>query len=245
MRREFLDALFSDFFSRNFLSLILTRHRKNKESNQFSIYLRNYLLLDETTKRRSFVDDDKNLNFKLLIDNDLHDSNVDVVVFFIIIVNFIVFFSFFFFILFVFFLLCDFFRRIFLFFLHFLLLRFNKIRIECDFRRNTTLSIDARFFLRRETKIDHDDDAKAFERASEDIVHIFIDITFNRTFRNVDLKKLTSSIKTRQNIYNSTNDIFKNFHEIRESIELTLNDEEILLFIRAFAFSLFHQFAKK
>jgi hypothetical protein len=52
-------------------------------------------------------------------------------------------------------------------------------------------------------------------------------------------------IKTRQNIYNSTNDIFKDFHEIRKSIELTLNDEKISFFIRTFAFSLFHQFSKK
>jgi hypothetical protein len=84
-----------------------------------------------------------------------------------------------------------------------------------------------------------------FERMSENIVHILINITLNRSLRNVDLKRLTSSIKTRQNIYNSTNDIFKNFHEIRESIELTSNDEEILSLIRAFALSLFHQFSKK
>jgi hypothetical protein len=84
-----------------------------------------------------------------------------------------------------------------------------------------------------------------FQWTSENIVHIFIDITLDRTFRSVNLKKLTSSIKTRQNIYNLTNDIFKNFHEIRESIELTSNDEKFLLLIWSFAFSLFHQFSKK
>ncbi len=90
MKRESFDAFFSNFFSRKFfLSLILTKYRKNKKSNQFSIYLRNYLLLDET--RRSFVNDDKNLNFKLFIDSDLHDLNVDVVVSFVIIVNFVIF----------------------------------------------------------------------------------------------------------------------------------------------------------
>jgi hypothetical protein len=62
MRREFFDAFFLDFFSRSFLSLILRKHRENKESSQFSIYLRNYLFFDETTKKQSFVDDDKNLN---------------------------------------------------------------------------------------------------------------------------------------------------------------------------------------
>jgi hypothetical protein len=107
------------------------------------------------------------------------------------------------------------------------------------------LNVDARFLFRRETKIDRDDDAKTFERTSEDIVHIFINITLDRALRDVDLERLTSSIKTRQNIYNSTSDIFKNFHEIRESIELMLNDEKILFFIRTFAFSLFHQFSKK
>ncbi len=138
----------------------------------------------------------------------------------------------------------DFLRR-FLFFLHFLLLLLDKVRIECDLRRNTILSVDAKFLLRRETRIDRDDDAKAFERTSEDIVHTLIDITFNRALRSVDLERLTSSIKARQNIYHSASDIFKNFHEIRESIELTSNDEEILLLVRALAFSLLHQFSKK
>ncbi len=246
MRREFFDAFFSDFSSRNFLSLILTKHRKNKKNNQFSIYLRNYLLLDETTRRRSFVDVDKNLSFKLFVDNDLHDLNIDVVIFFIIIVNFVVFiFLFFFFILFVFFLLRDLLRRVFLLFFHFLSFRLNKVRVKCNLRRNTILSVDVKLSFRRKTRIDRDDDAKTFERTSENIVHIFINITLDRSFRNVDLEKLTSSIKTRQNIYNSTSDIFKNFHEIRESIELTLNDEEIFLFIQTFAFSLLHQFLKR
>jgi hypothetical protein len=107
------------------------------------------------------------------------------------------------------------------------------------------LSVDARFLLRRETKIDRDDDAKTLERTSEDIVHILIDITLDRALRSVDLERLTSSIKARQSIYNSASDIFKNFHEIRESIELTSNDEEILLLVRALAFSLLHQFSKR
>ncbi len=226
--------------------MILTKHRKNKKSNQFSIYLRNYLLFDETTKRRLFVNDDKNLNFKLFVDNDLHDSNVDIVVFFVIIVNFVIFIFFHFFSSSLFFFsFAIFFVAIFFLFFHFHFLFFNKIRIECDFRRNTILSVDAKLFFCRKTKIDRDDDAKTFKRASEDIVHIFINITLDRTFRDVDLKKLKSSIKTRQNIYKSTNDIFKSFHEIRESIELTSNDEKIFLLVRMFAFSLFHQFSKR
>ncbi len=181
MKQESFDALFSNFFSRNFLSLILTKHRKNRKNNQFSIYLRNYLFLDET--KRSFVDDDKNLNFKLFIDNDLHDSNIDVVVLFVIIVNFVIFIFFsFFFIFFVFFLSRDLFRRVFLLF-HFFFLLFNKIRVECDLRRNTILNVDAKLLLRRKTKIDRDDDARTFKRTSENIVHILIDITFNRTLR--------------------------------------------------------------
>ncbi len=237
MRREFFDAFFSNFFSRDFLSLILTRHRKNKKNNQFSIYLRNYLFLDET--KRLFVDNDKNLNFKLFVNSDLHDLNVDVVVLFVIIVNFVIFiffssFSFFFAIFFV---------AVFFFFIFFHF--FNKIRVECDFRRDTILNVDAKFFLRKKAKIDRDDDAKTFERTSESIVHTLIDITFDRAFRSVDLEKLTSSIKTRQNIYNSACDIFKNFHEIRESIELMSNDEEIFLFVRTLALSLLHQFSKK
>jgi hypothetical protein len=52
-------------------------------------------------------------------------------------------------------------------------------------------------------------------------------------------------IKARQNYYHSANDIFKNFHEIRESIELTSNDEKISLLVRALALSLLHQFSKR
>ncbi len=221
--------------------MILTKHRKNKK-NQFSIYLRNYLFLDETTKKRSFIDDDKNLNLKLFIDNDLHNSNIDVI-FFVIIIEFVVFILFFLFFFF-------------FFFSRFSSSRFSSsfrlriendflFRVEIDFRRNTILSVDAKLSFRRKTRIDRDDDAKTFERTNEDIVHIFIDITLDRALRDVYLERLTSSIKTRQNIYNSANDIFKKFHEIRESIKLTSNDQKILLFIRAFAFSLFHQFSKK
>ncbi len=235
---------FQTFFHEIFYHWFLRDIERTKKNNQLSIYLRNYLFLDETTKRRSFVDDDRNLNFKLFVDNDLHDSNVDVVVFLVIIVNFVIFiFHFLFFIFFVLFFLRDLLRRV--FFFHFFLLLFNKIRVECDLRRNTILSVDARLFLRRKTRMNRDDDAKTFERTNEDIVHILIDITLDRALRNVDLEKLTSSIKTRQNIYNSASDIFKNFHEIRESIELTSNDEEILLLVRAFALSLFHQFSKR
>jgi hypothetical protein len=99
------------------------------------------------------------------------------------------------------------------------------------------LSVDAKFY--------RDDDAKTFERTNKNIVHIFIDITLDRTLRDVDLKRLTSSIKARQNIYNSANDIFKSFHEIRESIELTSNDEEIFFLVRTYALSLLHQFSKR
>ncbi len=103
MKRKLIDTFFSNLFSRDFLLLILTKHRKNKESNhQFSIYLRNYLLLDEITKRRLFVDDDKDLNFELFVDNDLLDLSINIVVFFIfvIIVVFFLFFNILFFFIF-------------------------------------------------------------------------------------------------------------------------------------------------
>ncbi len=122
MKREFFDTLFSNFFSRDFLSLILTKHRKNKKSIQFSIHLRNYLLFDETTKKRFFFDDVKNLNLKLFINNDLHDLNINIIIFIIIIINIIIFFlSFFQF--FHFFFLRDFLRS---FFFHILFLHFKR-----------------------------------------------------------------------------------------------------------------------
>ncbi len=89
MKREILDAFFSDFFLRDFLSLILTRHRKNKKKIfNFSIYLKNYLLLRDKTKRR-FLDENEDLHLKLLACNYPHDQNIILIFFF--------FFSFFFF----------------------------------------------------------------------------------------------------------------------------------------------------
>jgi hypothetical protein len=176
MKQKFFDAFFSDFFSRDFTSLILTKHQKNKKCNQFSIYLQNYLLFDETTRKKFFVDDDKNLNLKLFVDNDLHNLNINVIVFFIIIIVIVVFFFVFSFYSFSFF---------------FFFFRFSEFRIEDDLRRNTILNVDAKFSLRRKTKIDRDDDAKTFEKTSENIVHIFIDVALNRSLRSVDFKRLT------------------------------------------------------
>ncbi len=82
MKRRIFDAFFSDFFSRDFLSLILTRHRKNKKKIfNFSIYLKNYLLLRDKTKRRLF-DENENLHLKLLVCSDLFDENIILFLFF-------------------------------------------------------------------------------------------------------------------------------------------------------------------
>jgi hypothetical protein len=76
MKRKILDAFFSDFFSRDFLSLIWTRHRKNKKKIfNFLIYLRNYLLLRDKTKKR-FFNENENLHLKLLVCNDLFNESI-------------------------------------------------------------------------------------------------------------------------------------------------------------------------
>ncbi len=94
MRRRIFDALFSDFFSRSFLSLILTRHRKHKKKIfNFSIYLKNYLLLRDKTKRR-FLDEDENLHLKLLACSDLLDENIILFFLFLFLFFFFLFFSF-------------------------------------------------------------------------------------------------------------------------------------------------------
>jgi hypothetical protein len=93
MRRKILDVFFSDFFSRDFLSLILTRHRKNKKKIfNFSIYLENYLLLRVKTRKR-FLDEDEDLHLKLFACSDLLDESI---------ILFFFFFSFFFFSFFIF-----------------------------------------------------------------------------------------------------------------------------------------------
>ncbi len=82
MKRKILDAFFSNFFSRDFLSLILTRHRKNKKNIfNFLIYLENYLLLRDRTKRR-FLDENENLHLKLLACSDLLDESIILLLFF-------------------------------------------------------------------------------------------------------------------------------------------------------------------
>jgi hypothetical protein len=93
MRRKTFDAFFSDFFSRDFLSLILTRHRKNKKKIfNFSIYLKNYLLLRDKTKRR-FFDENEDLHLKLLVCSDLLDENIILLLFFLFF-SFLFFFAF-------------------------------------------------------------------------------------------------------------------------------------------------------
>ncbi len=84
---------FQIFFSRDFLSLILTRHRKNKKKMfNFSIYLENYLLFRDKTKKR-FLDENENLHLKLLACSDLLDENIILLLFFFF-SSFFFFFSF-------------------------------------------------------------------------------------------------------------------------------------------------------
>ncbi len=174
MKRRIFDALFSDFFSKNFLSLILTRHRKNKKKMfNFSIYLKNYLLLDDKTKRR-FLDEDENLHLKLLACNDLLDENI---------ILFLLFFLFFLF-FFLFFLL------LLALLLHLLFLFFSlleRVRAQCVLRANTIRNVDALLSLDERAKIDRDVEAKTFEKTSRDIINIFIDVSFRRSLRDVDL----------------------------------------------------------
>jgi sensor histidine kinase YesM len=131
MRRRIFDAFFSNFFSRDFLSLILTRHRKNKKKIfNFSIYLENYLLLRDKTKKR-FFDENENLHLKLLVCNDLFDESI---IFFFFFFLFFFFSSFFFFSLF-----------IFIFFL-FLFLFSREFELSTFFER-VRLEASTRFFL--------------------------------------------------------------------------------------------------
>jgi hypothetical protein len=135
IRRETFDAFFSNFFSRDFLSLILTRHRKNKKKIfKFSIYLKNYLLLRDKTKKRLF-DENEDLHLKLLACSDLLNENI---IFFLFL--FFLFFSFFFFSLFIF----SFFFFLFLFSKRF---KFNSFFERIRFEASTRF-----FFLTKKRK---------------------------------------------------------------------------------------------
>ncbi len=135
----------------------------------------------------------------------------------------------------------------FFFFAFFFLSSFLSQRSSSRMRFSTKHDLELRreTFFRRKAKIDRDNDPKTFVETSEDVVHILINVALDRTCRDVDLQRLTSSIKRRQSIYNSTSDIFKNFHEIRESIELTSNNRDVFDLFQAFALLLFYQFSKK
>ncbi len=162
---------FQIFFSRNFLSLILTRHRKNKKKIfNFSIYLKNYLLLRDKTKRRLL---DEDLHLKLLACNDLLDKSI----------------------FFLFFLLA----LLFLFALHFFLalhlhLLFlslsllERIRAQHVLRTNMIRNVDALLSFDEKAKIDRDVEAKTFEKTNRNIIDTLIDVSFRRSLRSVDLQ---------------------------------------------------------
>jgi hypothetical protein len=97
--------------------------------------------------------------------------------------NNILFFSSFFFFFFSFFFA-------FLFHLHFLslfLFLLEKIRAQLVLRANTTRDVDALLSFDEEAKINRDVEAKAFEKTSRDIINIFINVSFRRSLKNVDL----------------------------------------------------------
>ncbi len=174
MRRRIFDAFFSNFFSRDFLSLILTRHRKNKKKMfNFSIYLKNYLLLRDKTKRH-LLDENENLHLKLLACNDLFDESIIFLLFF--------FLFFFFFLLFF---SSSRFSFSFSFFFFF------SSREDSNSARSSN-EYDSRhrcaFFFDEKAKIDRDVEAKTFEKASWNIINIFINVSFRRSLKNVDLQ---------------------------------------------------------
>ncbi len=107
--------------------------KEQKKQSFFNLFTK-FLLLDETTKRRFLVNDDRNLNLKLFINSDLHDLNINVIILFVIIIIVVIFFFFSFFLLFF----------VFFFFFFLFLLRFNEIQIESNLRRNKILSVCAK-----------------------------------------------------------------------------------------------------
>ncbi len=148
---------FQTFFSRDFLSLILTRHRKNKKKIfNFSIYLENYLLLRDKTRRRLF-DENEDLHLKLLACNDLLDENIILLLLFLFFSSFFFsFFSFSFFFslfIFIFFLFLSLFSREFK-----LSTFFERIRFEastrCDEARQRSEKMGSRDRPRMKSDID-------------------------------------------------------------------------------------------
>jgi hypothetical protein len=166
MKRRILDTFFSDFFSRDFLSLILTKHRKNKKKIfNFSIYLENYLLLRDKTRKR-FLNESENFYLKLLIYNDLFDENI---IFFF---SFFLFFSF---------------RFSSSFFFSFFFSFLERIRTQYVLRTSIIRNVDAFLFFDERAKLDRDIEAKMFEKMNRNIINIFIDVSFRRSLKNVDL----------------------------------------------------------
>jgi hypothetical protein len=64
---------------------------------------------------------------------------------------------------------------------------FERIRAQLVFRANTIRNVDALFLLDERARIDRDVETKTFEKMSRNIINIFIDVSFRRSLKNVDL----------------------------------------------------------
>ncbi len=166
MKRKILDAFFSDFSHEGFFLLILTRHEKNK--NQFFIYLKkNYLLflLEEAIARTNLLD--QNLTFKLT----KSDRLIDVF-------------------------------RLLLFFSFFLFLssrsssrRRTRTRARVLIRARSSSSTRNRDYraillLRRETRIDRDENTRAFSIDFDRIENIVVDVSLDDAIKQARLQTL-------------------------------------------------------
>ncbi len=90
-------------------------------------------------------------------------------------------------------------HSLFLFFFFFFFLAFHlhlfslfsslleKIRTQLVLRASTIRSVDALLLFDEKAKIDHDVEAKAFEKTSRNIINILIDVSFCRSLKDVDL----------------------------------------------------------
>jgi hypothetical protein len=171
MRRVIFDALFSDFFSRNFFITDFNETSKEQEKEFQFLNLFRKLSTSSRQNEETFSWRRREFAFKAIClqrfaRREHHFSFSSFLSLFL--------FFFFFFSLFIF---------IFSLFLSLL----EKVRVEHVLRASTIRDVDALFSFDEKARIDRDVETRTFEKASRNVINIFIDVSFRWSLRNVDL----------------------------------------------------------
>ncbi len=173
MKRKTFDAFLSNFFSRDFFIIDFNEtSKKQKKDFQFFNLFRKLFTSSRQNEKTSSWRERELASEAVCLQRFVRRENHSFFFFFFLFLFFSFFFSLFFFIF------------IFFFFSLFL---FERVRAQLVLRTNTIRSVDAFLFFDEKAKIDRDVEAKTFEKTSRSIINIFINVSFRRLLKDVDL----------------------------------------------------------